>query len=185
MFTIEVYFVNQPDGGIDPLETFTCEDKDLPSTLDSVRKYINEVLENAAVRMSKYYKAREATCEPCVMHSIDKVIVNGNEFYDLPNLMQIAQMTGYNPLVGAKFKEILYRYPEISKVGFDGHDMNTKGVSGSITLMYDDADFYKMYAAVDEVESLYSVDGVDTLVVLAKSTKLSGFYYTYVKGVDF
>lgn len=184
MYNIDVYFINQSQD--EPYKTFTCDDAKLPETLKLVRTFVYSVLDEAHKREVRYKSGQSLyLVEPKFMTAVSKVVVNGNEFPGIPNLAQIAKMPGHNPLVGAKLKEILNRYPEIVKVGFDGHDMYTRGMSGSITLMYETADFYKMYAASQEVEKLYSTEDINTLVVLLNSTTDSGYLHIYVRGVDF
>ena len=171
MYTIEVYFVNQPDER-EPFKTFTCEDSKLPDELSTVQSFIIDTLND----------------NPNMLDAVEKVIVNGNKFSDLPTLQQIAQMSNNNPLLGVKLKRILEKYPEILKLGFDGHDMYTRGISGFITIMYNDADFYKMYAASQAIDKLYNLnveDNDNTIIVLLNSTTDSGFLHTYVRGVDF
>ena len=171
MYTIEVYFVNQPDER-EPFKTFTCEDSKLPDELSTVQSFIIDTLND----------------NPNMLDAVEKVIINGNKFSELPTLQEILRMPGYNPAVKPQLLKLLQKYPTVQAVCFDGHTSEYRGVGGDITV-YASGDKHAIYNLAESISSLYNVDDEYSPTYNLVSTVFAGVDSGYTeilkRGVDF
>lgn len=188
MTEINVFFVNQPDGGDEPLNTFTCDDNDLPSTLEEVRKYVNGILADADKRYEAYRKSKDSRVEPICMHTLDKVVVNSTEFDHIPTILDITRMHGKNPTLLPRLKCLLEKYPDVVAVGFNGHEADVCGVEGDITIYSKGDNKEAIYNLCTEVSRIYNsgLDEYDSCynIICAVFSGVDNDMYMLKKGVD-